>query len=738
MKKYISQLLNFIYRIKFWLILFPLLMALNLIYKTRNQSRMYDISSTIYTGIMTGINLSNIVGNDGSYYSQTTSLMENLLNIVTSESTLKRVSVRLFARCMINGSPYKDTKYISAANYREIYNRFAHPLDHANLLPLIDKSSEDNTVNNLLAYEKADKNNFVYGLVYYTHPLFSLQALKNIEVKRIGESDMLEINYSNSDPGIAYNTIDILNKEFIAQYQMLRYGETNDVISYFRQEIAKVGGLLHGKEDSLTEYNIKNRVINYDNETMSISSLNSQYELTLNQLQRDYVSSSSALRELNRQLGAQTDLVKKNAQFLAKLQNVSNLEASITQKEIFSNSDAPDPVLNKYKGNLKSAERSLKNYAHSITALQTGKDGIDNKVLLDDWLDQMLINEKTAAQLKVMRNWKEEIDGQYTKFAPIGSELKRKERTINLVEENYKSLQEALTTALMKQKNLQMSSATLRVLNPPVYPLTPEGSKRKFVVASGTAVTFIFVFCFLLIWDLIDRTLRDKNRAERIARCKVFAAMPDGHRFMNRRYNRLCYQLATKTISNTILSSISRQNPSIINLLSTRQGDGKSFIASWLAEYWEGRGLKVKLLSYHEDFDVDARDYLLSKSVKDLGDLQGFDLVLVEYPSLDDYSIPSELLCEASLNLLITSARRSWTSIDALETDRIKKQTGLNEIPFLLNEAPRSSVEEYTGQLPPYNLYRNILYQISNQSLTSICTQVRMARKNKSDDKKVV
>ncbi len=63
---------------------------------------------------------------------------------------------------------------------------------------------------------------------------FSIPLLsQNIKVARLGNSDMIEIAYSSNDPGIAYNTLDILNEEFVKQYHELRYGETDNVIKFF-------------------------------------------------------------------------------------------------------------------------------------------------------------------------------------------------------------------------------------------------------------------------------------------------------------------------------------------------------------------------------------------------------------------------------------------------------------------------------------------------------------------------
>jgi ABC-type molybdate transport system permease subunit len=99
---------------------------------------------------------------------------------------------------------------------------------------LIDRQDEERTLNNLIAYERPNANNFVYGLLNYTHPYFSIPVLsQKIKVVQLDNSDLIEIGYSANDPGIAYNTLEILNEEFVKQYRELRYGETNNVIEFF-------------------------------------------------------------------------------------------------------------------------------------------------------------------------------------------------------------------------------------------------------------------------------------------------------------------------------------------------------------------------------------------------------------------------------------------------------------------------------------------------------------------------
>lgn len=81
--------------------------------------------------------------------------------------------------------------------------------------------------------------NYLYGVFYYNLPYYSYNDLKAIRVARKGASDLIEISYTASDPGIAYNTIDILTKEFVNEYSAIRYGETDKVIEYFKSELQR-------------------------------------------------------------------------------------------------------------------------------------------------------------------------------------------------------------------------------------------------------------------------------------------------------------------------------------------------------------------------------------------------------------------------------------------------------------------------------------------------------------------
>ena len=732
--EYILNLCRFLYRTKWWLIAGTLFITLLAVFATRSMKRTYNVDATLYTGVVSGYSIEGASGTTDWAAAQ--NAMDNLINIIRAESTLKRVSLRLYARNLINGDPDKDNNFITAADYNQLYNHVKNSPNGKEILSLVDKNSEDKTVENFTKYEKPSKDNYIYGLFYYTHPHYSFDALKKIQVIRKGNSDLLEISYSSDDPGIAYNTIDILLKEFVNEYRNIRYGETDKVIEYFKSQLDSVSRELRMNEDSLTLYNVEKRVINYTDETREIAAINKEFELREQDIQFAYNSSKAMLAELEKQMDSNTRQSLNNIQLVNKLKEASNLTGKISEMEAFSqNKENANQSLQTYKDKLSSARKELSDISDKYIAHKYTKEGLSKGSIVEQWLDQTLINEKAKAELDIIRKSRKDLDDKYAFFAPVGSTIKRKERTINFTEQNYLSILRSYNDALMRKKNLEMTSATLKVLNNPAFPITSAPTSRKKVVMAAFAGGFFFILGFFLLIELLDRTLRDNIRTQRITGCKVLGSFPNSHSLRYRSYAKACNAIATKYLSSAILRFFSKRkegSPYIVNLLSTEPGDGKSYLGEQLMGYWQEIGLKVRKLTWGVDFDADSRQFLLAGSIRDLYKSDNEDILIVEYPSLRQCSISNELLQEVNLNLLVARATRGWKDADKLLLDKLKSQTGETPLYIYLNKAGREVVEEYTGILPPYTFFRKQLYRFSQLALTE--QQVQSDKKNDDDD----
>ena len=460
-------LFRFIYRIRWWLLIGPALAALFVIYKTQKMSHTYQTRTTIYTGAVSGYSIDPDDSGKQDWAS-TNNTMDNLVNIIVSQSTLRNVSLRLFAQAMMYGSPDKNTNYISAANYRTLMRHVPKEV-----VALIDKNSEENTLANLEDYEKASPDNYVYGLFHYTHRHYSYQALSKIVVKRLGNSDMIQVSYESDDPGIAYNTLVLLNEEFVKQYKDLRFGETNNVIKYFEQELERTRKVLTEAEDSLRDYNVEKRVINYDEQTKHVAVLSRDFELRYEDTRIELANTQRLMEVMDDRIDEHVKQLRNNTLFVDKLRTISNLTARITTLESFQNDTLAQALdqpltarpagssttsISSLKRQLAKAQGELTELTHALGTQYYTKEGLSTSTLVDQWLDVLIRNEKAKAEMKVLQEWKDRLDDRYVFYAPVGTTIKRKQREINFTEQSYLSILHGLNMARLKQKSLQIAS----------------------------------------------------------------------------------------------------------------------------------------------------------------------------------------------------------------------------------------------------------------------------------------
>jgi len=714
--EFLHYIFRFLYRIRWWLLIAPILVALVVVFYTRNLERSFPVEMTIYTGIVSGYAMETGETNVQSS-TVVNNTIDNIINIILSKETLREVSLHLYARHMIYGNPDEDNEYISAANYRHLLL-----ITPKEVKELIDKSSEGKTVKNLKGYEKASPKNFVYGLFNWNHPHYSYGRLSNIKVVRLGNSDMLRVFYAANDPGVAYQTLLLLNDLYTKEYQTLQFGTTSNAISYFEEELARVGRQLRESEDSLTNYNVRNRIINYDEQTKQVAALDRDYDLLYQDILLNYNSAIASIRYLETQLDENVQFLKGNAEFLSKLSQVADLNTRVAEMEIFytdsTTSTGTHEQINSYKQRLGEAEKELIDFSQVYSNRKFTRDGYPTSNFVTQWLEELLKLEKSNAEIEVMEKQKLELDKQYSHFSPIGSTIKRQERNIDFIERNYLSILSSLNAARLRMKSLEMNSASLKLINPPVFPLNAEPSKRKKLVMAAYAGSLMLLVGFFLLLDLLDRTLRDRIRTEYLTGAKVLGALSGKGKLRHRKYAKAYNQKAVQYLANALQDFFREGDPCpIVNFVSIDADTGKSYLIDLLSDYWYNLGVTVQNIRYGEDFDPASPQFLFSGSIRELAGLEtkpGQTIFLVEQAPLENFTIPKPLLREASINLVVVGADRLWRDSDKQLFERLCEQSGSVPIRICINRAEKEVVESFTGILPPYSTWKKIIYRYTH------------------------
>ena len=713
-------IVRFLYKIRWYLIILPMIALVVAWFSTRNLERTYDTNTTIYTGMITGY---NIEGGTGTAGGNTQTNMTNLMLLISTDATIHEVSLRLFARCMMYGNANKDNNYITAEHFRQLYNSVP-----TEVKALINHNSENATYANLKAYERPSADNYIFGITNY-HPYFGINSITSrLKVVQLQRSDIIDIGYSANDAGIAYNTLDILNEVFARQYAILRYGETNNVIKFFEREVARLYRILTNAEDDLIRYNVEKRIINYGEQTKLLSGMDATQKTTDNDLLIEKTTTRALMNYLERQLGDRAKVIKANRDFTNQVTDISRIQSRISNLRLMNSEGGGSGI--ETQNELAKAQRMLQEASNNVKGLvkdiEAGnyntETGVKASGMIDRWLEQVLKLEEAKAHESAQDVMREKIDKEFLFYAPIGATISRKDRHIAFIEGNYMEMLRALNAARLRQKNLQMSTATLRVLNPPMYPMNAQPTNRMMTLLGAFMLTFMLTALYFFVIELLDRTLRDRMRSERITKIPVLGCFPKESNLRYRRFNKTIADMALRQLSKTLLPHFEEGKQNVLNLLSTDAANGKSYIAQELENYWISIGLQVRRITYDEDYLAEDSRFIMAKDIKDIcPDLLPNEIAIIEYPNLDDNSIPPALLNMGTINLMVTRANRTWKDVDQKALKELNERlVNKNSLFMYLTECQRYAVEEFVGQLPPYTSFNNFIYRMSQMGLTAV------------------
>ena len=714
---------QFFYRIRYWLLWGTLIVTGLVIYFTQFLPFSYTVKSNLYTGVSSTTTL------DGSTinYAAINSTFDNLIGIAKSHTTLRNVSYRLLADSYTYGEEWQDNEYIQAKHYRQLLE-----MTPPEVLELVDRDSVNVTLRNIKEYYADNHNNFFYNLFNRPIAFYSLEALNGIEIKRAGNSDILDISYTSADPGLTQKTVKYLIDELIDAYEVIRFKATNDVIAYFEEQVRKTKAALNVEEDDLMHYNVQQGIINYGEETEALSATRYEVDDRVEEAQRTYQAAVSLREMLDERMDVRAQMIRNNTNLLKELDQVTKLNQSILEHEIFAgaNNDNNNVSIEQDKLRLKQVEANINNISDNLNEFSFTKEGVGIEEMIAEWLLALVNEAKAKAELKVLQARQQDIRDQYAHMAPVGTQISRKERAIGIAEDNYRIQLDGLAKAHLRLKNIEMSTSNLQPLSDPAFPLNDNGRKRMLYVIIAFLGSFVFITCFFLLIEVLDRTLRDKYRSQRLSGLPVIAAFNGISNLKYRGFLRACNRAAAAYSCRRLNKFFKpKGKPTIINMLSVHSGEGKSFLAEFFMKYWRAEGLNVKYLNYETDFDVVNHNYIQASSLSDFWQPDATetaaDLILVEYPSFNNCSVPLPVMQEADVNLLVANACRLWRDSDTATIEPLKE--ALEGKPFMmyLNNADREVVESFTGELPPHTAVHSFLSRLAQFGFTSQQNAVR-------------
>lgn len=669
------------------LVLSALVLAVVVFFLTRYMPSEYKSETEIYTGIASGINLESVEGNSKGDFFTTSNEYDNLINIIKSRQTLEEVGERLLVQHMMLDSA--DPAYISKENWAHFKFKVPDSLEQALLVP----GSIEKTLENIKAYKRDNYNDPQVKLTFYNgNSPYSFQRIREIQTGRIQNSDLIRISYTWTDPGIVKHTLDLLNITFMQKLTDIKMGQSEDVVAYFRREVATASERLAAAEAKLKRFRIDNRVINYNEQTKNIASqkeaMEEAYQTELGKRQ----AAEAALNKLEEQLALNKKLVEYGGEILKLREGLIDIYAKIAELEVYYNDEETLRKLRKRSEVLKArlSNELLKRYEFSKTT-----EGVPLASVLDEWLEYSLVLEESDARLEVFRKRKEYFRQTYAEFAPLGSEIAKLEREIGVEERNYLELLHGLNMAILQQTSESISAGGLVITVPPHFPIEALKSKAMLLILVAGMIGFIVPLAFLILMEFLDNTIKTSERAEELTKLKLIGAYPNLTRKSENKnvdfdwlHEKSIGLLAQNLRMEAQVRNLANHKPKVVLVFSTREKDGKLLTTHQLANEMVSLNFKIMVVSYHNLEEKDHpfydrvtyeanKEFLNFSSLEDIVptqyNLSAYDYIFFILPSILTHQYPLDIMDKVDLSHMVIGAYRGWNKADKKALEELKR-----------------------------------------------------------------
>ncbi len=681
------------------LVAVPILMGATVFILTQGQPQTYSAHTTLYTGLVSGYEGDN---SDGVDYHAVKSAFDNLIGTVEARSTLKTVALRMLARRV--AAPDSAAAPLRPSTRKQLRDVLPDSLRRS--LASLTAPRAEQSLHAALGSHPSLQEAIFSG----TTP-FSIPHLRdNLNVQRVGNSDLLEMRYTGPDPALCQQTLQLLVDEVKARRQRRQRQQMGDVVSFFAVQADSARRQLSDRVDQLREFGVRNEIINYQEQTKAIAQARQRVARDLQEARTQLRAARSARDSLETRMDGRLDRLRSNESVLRLRRRLSELSA---KKALQVEEEAPTRAsltarIDTLRTRLSDEMRRLYRRSHS-------RSGLSGERILEPWLQRVLAATEANARVGTLEDRLASFQEQYRTLAPLGSQLSGIRRGVDIAENQYLELLHSLNQARMKRK-METQSA-LQVVDPPIVPTEPAPTNRLVLVAGAGASGFILALGVVVALFLLDGTLRTPRRAEEKTGLSLAGAYPVHPAAPGADADLLAR--VESILDAQLLRSLQTQDPSmgrgdaapdVLLVTSTRRTEGKTVVARRLCAELVGEAHRVLHLSPHGEaeapagvdvgaYDPDRPTFALTERVEAVRRQNEHDLVVIEIPALVERALPVGLAQHADATLLVVRADRRWSRADTHALQAL--QAPLEHKPLLvLNGTSLDALDDLVGQVP--------------------------------------
>ncbi len=489
------------------IVLFPVIVAGVVAYQQLQKPREYQSGMMFYTGLVSGGSVASPEQARVDHFA-VSNAFDNLMTVIESREVIEEVAMRLLAKHLWLDQP--DALKISPANYEKVHREL---LPQSLVSDLLAHDHPDSTLQHIKRLYAQSKPNEITRLIDASGTFYNVDVIRQgLIVSRKRNSDMIEVIYRSSDPGVCFLTLQILADTFIAKNQHLRQMEAGGIVRYFEDELTRARARLDRAEDTLKEYSQENQIINYNEQTKYLAAAREDLERDISFKRASVDAHQQAIARVEEKLGTAEKVYLNNRQIIEKRNALSDVNSQIAKLQILGRpGDVEELAL--LRDQAEALEQEVRALAEEHMALSYSTESLPRTNIINQWLTHVLELDKSRAELTVLHEQRDYFDRMFDFFAPIGFTLGKMEREINIAEREYLSVLHGLNMARIRESNFEVFN-TLELLDEPFFPLNPRPSKARLLVLGAFIASLFFITGLVVATELVDRSLRTPAKAE--------------------------------------------------------------------------------------------------------------------------------------------------------------------------------------------------------------------------------
>ena len=525
--------------------------------------------------------------------------------------------------------------------------------------------------------------------------------LRNLNLKSIRGTDVLQISYRSTNPQEAKNVVNALINNYLESNINSNRSEAKAARDFLSSQLPKVEEQVKQAEVNLRNFKEKNKVVILDTEAKTGLESLSKVNATINEIQGQLAAVETRSQSLQNEMRLNT----QEAIDLTALSQSTSVQQALTEynsiqkdiavaRTIYSNQH-PNIV------SLTLKETALKQELESRVAQTIGKS-LPQQTRQVGLLTQSFTQElvKSEVERLALRSQLGELQNVYTSnrrrldsLPRLEQEQLQLQRQLSVAQGTYEQLlKQFQSVQIIENQNVgnarvvEEGSVPSKAISPIISLNLSLGGFLAILLGLGTA----------LLLEAMDRSLKNIEEAKLLLDLPLLGTVPliaeganksigDGNRNSPLTEQSQAVTNSFEIIHTNLNFTLPDKNLQVVLVTSATSGEGKSFTAANLATVMSARGMRVLLI------DADMRRPRQHKIWQEFN-VKGLSNILINETDLEDVIV--QPLPNLDLATAGTSPPNPTTLLDSQSMADLIKKARTNYDFVIIDSSPLMAVAD--------------------------------------------